>query len=524
MHYIKQFLLLNPMITHDHLLLLSVLFFLASIALFSLNKIKLSFLFLFVGSILLNFVFIQLDPFLNSWDERFHALVAKNLSEHPFQPMLYANPLIANDFKNWTGNHIWLHKQPLFLWQIALSIKIFGVSEMSVRLPSAVMLSLLIPALFRLGKLLFNEQVAFIAALLLVTNNFILEHVSGKQQLDHNDVAFMFYLTLSIWAWVEYEKSSNRWWLVAAGVFSGCGILIKWLTALLFYSAFGLYHLFYKKNLFQRETIYNLLGAACATFLVAIPWQAYIFLRYPDEARFEYAFNSRHFFEVIEGHGGNFFFYLKELGNHYSFLYLFIFLGVAFAAYNFRRNALAIAVFMSITGFYLFFSLAATKMTSFVMPVAPLCFLFIAFALFQLLELIRNFKSARKLAIALCLSFILFRNLNVDEIASSHWRNPESKWGRFFQNTADNVITNKKLSTIVPDDCVVVYCNQFEEIDCMFYSGVTAYSYLDESKFARLKLEGKKIAVFNNNLPEFVIGDSNVYIIPADYKVNKSGL
>ena len=47
------------------------------------------------------------DLCLHAWDERYHALVAKNLIGHPWVPTLYDKPVLAYDFKNWTANHVW---------------------------------------------------------------------------------------------------------------------------------------------------------------------------------------------------------------------------------------------------------------------------------------------------------------------------------------------------------------------------------------------------------------------------------
>lgn len=60
---------------------------------------------------------ILIDPFLHPWDERFHALVARNMIDNPFVPILRVNPITTNfDPNMWCCNHIWLHKQPLFMW------------------------------------------------------------------------------------------------------------------------------------------------------------------------------------------------------------------------------------------------------------------------------------------------------------------------------------------------------------------------------------------------------------------------
>ena len=67
-------------------------------------------------------VFVSTDYFLHDWDERYHALVAKHLLEHPLVFTLYDTPVLPYDYQNWAGNHIWLHKPPMTLWCIALVI------------------------------------------------------------------------------------------------------------------------------------------------------------------------------------------------------------------------------------------------------------------------------------------------------------------------------------------------------------------------------------------------------------------
>jgi 4-amino-4-deoxy-L-arabinose transferase-like glycosyltransferase len=170
------------------------------------------------------------------WDERFHALVAKNMLENPFIPMLYTENPVEIDNSFWSMGHIWLHKQPLFLWQIALSFKIFGINEIALRLPNIIMCSLLIYPLFQLGRILVNERTGFMTSFLFITSFYFGELVAGWQLLDHNDIAFLFYTTLSIWAWVEYTEREKKSWILLAGLFSGLAILNKWLVGLLVFA------------------------------------------------------------------------------------------------------------------------------------------------------------------------------------------------------------------------------------------------------------------------------------------------
>ena len=61
---------------------------------FRLKNIPNSILILLVviAGYILRLYFVQLDPFLHSWDEHFHALVGKNLLSNPLKPMLLTNP------------------------------------------------------------------------------------------------------------------------------------------------------------------------------------------------------------------------------------------------------------------------------------------------------------------------------------------------------------------------------------------------------------------------------------------------
>src|SRR5688572_19622660 len=78
------------------------------------------------------------DRSLHPWDERYHALVAKNFIETPLTPRLYHTPVLPYDHRAWTGNYIWMHKPPLALWLQAGSMKMFGVHEFALRLPSVL--------------------------------------------------------------------------------------------------------------------------------------------------------------------------------------------------------------------------------------------------------------------------------------------------------------------------------------------------------------------------------------------------
>lgn len=92
------------------------IFFLLLSIFFHVSKKEKNSLFFLVCSALSLFLFASIYyPYLNVWDERFHALVAKNLTKHWLMPTLYDDPIVNMAYDNWDRYHIWLCKPPLFL-------------------------------------------------------------------------------------------------------------------------------------------------------------------------------------------------------------------------------------------------------------------------------------------------------------------------------------------------------------------------------------------------------------------------
>src|SRR5690349_16193803 len=93
----------------SNILASAVLFYLAYKQ-FEKNNFHYS-VFLIVTAGFLLRVFVASDQFLHEWDERYHALVAKHMLDNFLEPKLYSAPLLPYDFKSWSSNYIWLHKQ-----------------------------------------------------------------------------------------------------------------------------------------------------------------------------------------------------------------------------------------------------------------------------------------------------------------------------------------------------------------------------------------------------------------------------
>ncbi|RZK53369.1 MAG: glycosyltransferase family 39 protein, partial [Hymenobacter sp.] len=319
------------------------------------------------AALCLRLLMAGLDPFLHDWDERYHALVARNMITHPGRPLLRAEPLLPYNYQAWRYNHIWLHKQPLFLWQMALSMKLFGVSVLALRLPSAVLSTLVLWPVYRLGRLVFADPlVGYLGALLAAFTYYQLEQVSGAVGMDHDDIAFLVYVTASIWAYYEYRASARPgWWLVLVGVLAGAAVLCKWLTGLLVYAGWGFDLLLQlRRGRPLLPEMGRLLASLAVAVAVLLPWQLYTARRFPVESAYESAYNARHFTEALEGHGENWWYHFGMLPMHYGLLLGLVLLGMGLALRPARRRA-ALPLLAMVGLIYLFFTLAATKMYSY---------------------------------------------------------------------------------------------------------------------------------------------------------------
>lgn len=330
--------------------------------------------FLILGNLSLGLFFVQIDPFLNLWDEQFHVLVGKHLIESPLHPRLLPSDLLPYNYQNWVENYTWLHKQPLALWQIALSMWLFGTNIIAARLPMVILHALLVYPVFRIGTIAYDKKVGYISAFLFTLLLYPLELVSGLHTAEHIDLSFMFYITGSIWCWFEWQHSKNKRWLVFLGIFAGLAVLTKWLVGLLVYAGFS-FHLFrFNSGLFRWKTWSPLAFSLAITILIFVPWQVYTAIAFANEFNHEMTYNSLHFFETIEKQGGGWLFYWHNLFTIYGLrpFWKWVLLLIVLSLFFKKDKTYPIFIGIVITTTYAFFSLASTKMPSFCIIVAPL--------------------------------------------------------------------------------------------------------------------------------------------------------
>lgn len=495
------------------------------------RKVSWSIVFLLLGGFLLRMFIGVLDPFLNIWDEQFHALVAKNMMEHPFSPMLYKSQLFDGGSYSWIGSHIWLHKQPLFLWQIALSMKVFGINALAVRMPSIILSTLVIGCIYRVGTLLVSKETGYFSALLFACSHFCLTLVAGGYATDHNDIAFMFYISASIWAWVEYQQATTQRrkyiYLGLIGLFSGAAVLVKWLVGLLVYSGWGISIIAVKQNRKEWRNYIHLIVSLLITVIVFLPWQLYISSTFPEQSAYEFALNTSHFFNVIEGHGGDGLYHLTQTNYIYGFAFVFMILFFALLVTKIKSKAYKYFTITCFVIVYLFFSVAATKMIAFTFSGALFGYLALgsfAESLTKLVILNKELVKKRVYARLFKLGIVLFlvnNTFNYEKIEADHTMVSKNEDSEFFKKLNNNKLFSS-LDQQIPNQSEYILFNttNFEHIQAMFFCDFEAAfdGVPTQEAIKRVKENGYKLAVIKNDeLPDYVVNDSEIQLI-SGYK------
>ena len=371
-----------------------------------------------------------------------------------------------------------------------------------------------------------NRDIGFIAAFLFALSYYHLLVTTCRMGMDHNDISFSFYVTGSIWALTHYLDKRSLSWALGIGLFVGAAVLNKWLTGLLVYAGWGLFVLW---NASERKKWTNYWHGALSlltALIIFLPWQLYISYRFPLESAYEYAFNAKHIFEVVEGHKGDFFFYFNAIDDYYGGFFIpFLILGnlaCIFRKKYWKRNL----VFMSMAWvLYLFFSLAASKLVGYTMPAMSLVYGFIAIGIVEAAQVLIKFfpmlMKFRVLFIFAGLSVLGYHSLRPSLLAKESSIQNEARNARIH----DAAVFRNLDKEIVKNYPVIANCGAYQDILLMFYQPVVAFAWApNEALIAKVLQKGQKIAVFKAHgvygLPPHLLENQEIFIINKDLKVN----
>ncbi len=469
------------------------------------------YLLLFLFSLSLNIFSITLDPFVNTWDERYHMLVAKNTLASPLFPRLYNEKVVDIGYNYWNYSFVWLHKQPFFTWLMAFSHGIFGDSEWCYRVPSALFITLLTPVYYRTGSLFFSRETGLIAAVLAASAYFMHSMLCGMQGMDHNDIAFYSLISYSIWAFAEWTGKPSFKWAIAIGIFAGLAVLTKWLAGLWVFGGFFFYMLLSNQ---LKACWRHFALALVASIVIFSPWQIYAKSRWPEEYRREMRENFIHFTQVLDGHGGGSFFYFDSWNAMYGSLASLVIAAALLVFFiRLKNKSLSVSFLIMLAALYAIFTIAKTKMQTFVYPGSFLIYLSLGVLFAEAAAMLGFLKKPLVFyALILALAIINFRLRQVEKIHA------------LPLPARVTLLHNKKIYLKMKSDLPassVLFNTSFFTPEAMFYTGFIAYEHIpDESQIDAVTSKDKiPVIVLNESeeIPDALKGKPLLKVFRCDY-------
>jgi len=360
-------------------------------------------------------IFMSSYGYLHDWDERYHALVGKHMANNWSVPTLIVDPVPGFDETQWGQSGVWLHKQPFTSWCIGGAMWLFGDTAPITRGPSVLFTLLAVYCTFRIGKLLFNQEIGVMAAFLHASNGKVLETAAGVIATDHVDTIFVALVELSVLFAIRYARKRTVIDGLLIGLFCGLAVLTKWLTALLVFPL--LIYLLWAYHRKPKSEILPLVGVGLVVLAVFMPWQLYILEHYPILAEVEYAYNRKHITEALQNHAGSWWFYLDSFRRVFGETIFVVFAFLLFRLGK-KRSSKQVFLWWWLGIPLLFFSIVATKMSGYLLIAYPAVCLLIAVAINEAFTSLTKLRGWRRYALTslLIATFLLPIRYGVERI------------------------------------------------------------------------------------------------------------
>jgi len=214
-------------------------------------------------------IFIGLgSTHLVPWDEAIYAKIAKNMVRMEEYVNLY-----------WKPPEVWYEKPPLVIWCMTFFMKMLGFTSLAARLPSAIFGFGTVIVTYLLSKKMFGKIAAYISALSLVTGIHFLYYARAAMI----DVTTTFFITLSIYLFVEAKERKKLLFYALTGLATGLAVMTKGvvgflpLVIMLLYEAY--LFIFYREE-DLKSLVKPYVVMLLSILVVALPWHLVMYLRY----------------------------------------------------------------------------------------------------------------------------------------------------------------------------------------------------------------------------------------------------
>jgi 4-amino-4-deoxy-L-arabinose transferase len=438
--------------------------------------------------------------YLGKWDERYHAVVARHLMDHPLEPTLFEHPLYEVPPERWLESRVWLTHPTLALELMALSMSIFGVGEFAMRAPSIVFSTLAVLLTFLLGRRLLGVSGGLVAAGFHAWHESMVFWAGGLRSADHVDTLMAFLVELGVvaalWAADDRGPSPSLRWpkAIVVGVVTGLAFLTKEGGALVCPAVFFFALLARPRtpgtagNLRKWVPVFALPALAClVAALVVLPWYVHLARAFPPEFAWLRGRSVHYFLEPVDKHAGSWTWHFANVTYDYGLLAPIPLVAFIVHAFQKRRDWLPVVGWFLLT--YGVYSFAATKMRGYVLPAAPVVFLSYGFFIPRCLDLGPSAPRALRVAGAVLAAAILavFIQGNTPRPWATPVRDP--LWTQELRDLGSQVAA-------LPKGRWVVF-NVRRPVEAMFYASATFSPVVpDEAALEDALAKGFRVAVY----------------------------
>jgi len=308
------------------------------------------------------FGFLDVLP-IRIWDESRLALNAIEMS--------FNNDFIVTYFDG--KPDMWNTKPPLLIWLQVIGIKVFGYSEVALRLPSALAAFLTCSLIFyTLTKYVKSSIFGFISAFILLTSiGFIGIHSSRTGDYDSLLALFTTASTLSFFLFLESKK--NKYIYAFFGLLA-VGILTKSIAGLFFLPGLFLYVLVTKNVFIILRNKHFYFGVL---IFVTVTFGYYLIRESQNNGYLLAVWNNElggRFSNALENNNQSFWYYYDNLLNRrYAYWFLLIPVGIAVGLLNKNSRIKRITTLSTllVLTYILIISSAKTKLAWYDVPMYP---------------------------------------------------------------------------------------------------------------------------------------------------------
>lgn len=335
---------------------------------------------------------------------------------------------------------LWYLKPPFWIWIQAIFIRLFGLSELSVRLPAALAALFTCAIVFVFcWRFLKRIQLGFISVLVLVTSGgYIAEHVTRTGDYDSLLTFLTTVYLFCYFIYVESNDGAQKKFLLFFFIALTLAVLTKGVQGLLFTPALPIYIIARKKLIITLKEKNFYIG-----FLFFLIFGiGYYFLREALNPGYVQAvWNSEvagRFNTVIDEHVGPFSYYWDLMINrHYTYWYLFLPCGILIGVAQTDRRLRNFAWFLILcAGVYLIVvSSAKTKLEWYDGPLFPLLAVIVGIFLSWLYDLIRTqevFKLGLKNSVAAFVPMFLIFIHPYSQTVKDNYYTSEPSWTAWY--------------------------------------------------------------------------------------------